>query len=233
MERHILLVDDDTLFRRTLRFNLEQAGYKVTTAGNAEDALAFALLDRPTLILLDIGLPGMDGLEALRHFENEVGSPVIFVTARRRELEEALGLELGAEDYITKPFDIDVLLARIKVVLRRVQHGTVHAQEAPRKLSRGDLIIDPTAHNVMVGGRSVHLSPIEFKLIYVLASEVGKVFSTNELLGRVWGTEYVGEPQVVYVHLRGLRKKLEKNPSKPERLVTVRGVGYKFVVQEQ
>lgn len=125
-----------------------------------------------------------------------------------------------------------MLLARIKVVLRRVKRGTVHVQGAPKKLIRGDLIIDPTAHKVMVGGRTVHLSPIEFKLIYVLASKVDKVFSTNELLGRVWGTEYVGEPQVVYVHLRGLRKKLEENPSKPERLVTVRGVGYKLVVQD-
>ena len=120
----ILLVDDDKLFRRSLSFHLEQAGYQVYTSANAEDALALARRDQPNLILLDIGLPGMDGLSALRHFEEQSGVPVIIITARRRELDEALGLELGADDYITKPFDKSVLLARIKTVLRRSQRST-------------------------------------------------------------------------------------------------------------
>jgi len=116
---HILLVDDDALLRRSLTFNLEQAGYRVSSAATAEDALAIAARDRPDLVLLDIGLPGMDGLDALRHLRSQMGVPVIFVTARRRELDEVLGLELGADDYVTKPFDLDVLLARVKAVLRR------------------------------------------------------------------------------------------------------------------
>jgi len=223
----ILLVDDDKLFRRTLSFHLEQAGFQVYTSANAEDALALAQREQPNLILLDIGLPGMDGLSALRHFEEQSGVPVIFVTARRRELDEALGLELGADDYITKPFDKTVLLARIKTVLRRTQ-------STPPQLPRdeliivGDLALDPLAHTVSLKKRPVDLSPIEFKLLHTLALEAGRVLSTNDLLARVWGAEFVGQPQVVYVHLRRLRKKLEENPSQPRRIITIRGVGYKL-----
>jgi DNA-binding response OmpR family regulator len=223
----ILLVDDDKLFRRTLSFHLEQAGYQVFTSAYAEDALALAQRERPDLILLDIGLPGMDGLEALRHFEQHVGVPVIFVTARRRELDEALGLELGADDYITKPFDKTVLLARIKSVLRRTQSSEpLFSRDEP--LLFGDLVIDPTSHKVSVNKRLVDLSPIEFKLLHTLALEAGRVLSADDLLARVWGAEFVGQPQVVYVHLRRLRKKLEENPSKPRRIITIRGVGYKL-----
>ena len=227
----ILLVDDDKLFRRTLSFHLEQAGYQVYTSANAEDALALARRDQPNLILLDIGLPGMDGLSALRHFEEHSGVPVIIITARRRELDEALGLELGADDYITKPFDKTVLLARIKTVLRRTQSTTpLFSRYEP--LIVGDLVIDPTAHIVSVNKRPVDLSPIEFKLLHALALEAGRVLSADDLLARVWGAEFVGQPQVVYVHLRRLRKKLEENPSKPRRIITIRGVGYKLEPQE-
>ena len=125
MAKHILLVDDDVLLRRSLAFNLEQAGYTVNTAASAEDALAMARRDPPDLVLLDIGLPGMDGLDALRHLKETLNLPVIFLTARRRELDEVLGLELGADDYITKPFDVDVLLAHIKAVLRRAERGAM------------------------------------------------------------------------------------------------------------
>jgi DNA-binding response OmpR family regulator len=203
----ILLVDDDKLYRRTLSFHLEQAGYQVFTSANAEDALALARRDKPNLILLDIGLPGMDGLAALRHFEQHVGVPVIFVTARRRELDEALGLELGANDYITKPFDKSVLLARIKTVLRRTQR-TTPLPSRYEQLIIGDLVIDPNAHKVSVKKHPIDLSPIEFKLLHTLALEAGRVLSTDVLLARVWGAEYVGQPQVVYVHLRRLRKRI-------------------------
>jgi len=135
MAAHVLLVDDDNLLRRSLAFNLEQAGYHVITAANAEDALALARYDPPDLVLLDIGLPGMDGLDALRHFRESLGVPVIFLTARRRELDQALGLESGADDYVTKPFDLEVLLARIKAVLRRTQHSAVSStpSELPKR----------------------------------------------------------------------------------------------------
>lgn len=231
MPKHILLVDDDALMRRSLAFNLEQAGYATLTAANAEDALAIARRELPDLVLLDIGLPGMDGLDALRHLKDTLSLPVIFLTARRRELDEVVGLELGADDYITKPFDVDVLLARIKAVLRRTERSlpmesTTSSRSAP--LVVGELNIDPSAHSVLLAGKEISLTPREFDLLSTLAGDAGRVFSVDELLGRVWGAEFIGQPQVVYVHIRWLREKLEKMPSKPRLIRTVRGVGYKL-----
>ena len=168
MAHHILVVDDDALMRRSTGLQLEQAGYRASTAGSGEDALALARRDPPDLILLDIGLPGMDGLEALRRFKQQAATPVIFVSARRRELDTILGLELGADDYITKPFNPDVLLARVKAVLRRgaVQPG---AEADPGRLTIGDLEIDPAAHTVSVAGRPVELTAREFAVLHALA----------------------------------------------------------------
>jgi DNA-binding response OmpR family regulator len=225
--RHILIVDDDALLRRSLAFNLERSGYRASTAANAEDALAWASREPPDLVLLDISLPGMDGLDALRQFKDHLEMPVIFLTARRRELDEVLGLELGADDYITKPFDLDVLLARIKAVLRRSEHPPVpYTPTAP--LVVGDLTIDPPAHTVSVAGRPVELTRREFDLLRTFALQPHTVISVDELLGRVWGAEFAGQPQVVYVHIRWLREKIEENPNKPKRLLTVRGAGYKL-----
>jgi DNA-binding response OmpR family regulator len=227
MSRHILVVDDDDLMRRSLAFNLEQAGYRTSTAADAESALRLARRDSPDLILLDIGLPGMDGLDALRSFRQEADIPIIFVTARRRELDQALGLELGADDYVTKPFDQNVLLARIKAVLRRSERAAA-AAPAPERLQVGDLAIDASAHVVTLAGKPVELAPREFALLHALALQAGQVISVDELLAQVWGAEYVGEPQVVYVHIRWLREKIESDPKHPRRIVTVRGVGYKL-----
>ena len=227
---HILLVDDDVLLRRSLILNLEEAGYRASASATAEEALVLAARDRPDLVLLDIGLPGMDGLDALRHFQSRIGVPVIFLTARRRELDEVLGLQLGADDYITKPFDKDVLLARIKTVLRRFAHTEVPVpvEKEEESLVVGDLVIDTAAHSVTVAGQPVELTPLEFDLLHVLAEKVGQVLSLDDLLNRVWGEEYVGQPQVVYVHIHWLRERLEKDPQNPRRVVTVRGVGYKL-----
>jgi DNA-binding response OmpR family regulator len=228
MHERILIVDDDVLLRRSLAFNLEQAGYHSNTAATAEDALTQAQLEPPDLVLLDIGLPGMDGLDALRQLKSRLGVPVIFLTARRRELDEVLGLELGADDYITKPFDIDVLLAHIKAVLRRA--GPVKAPAGViQALILNDLTIDPAAHLVTIGGRPVELTPREFDLLHALALRPNQVISTDDLLNSVWGAEFAGQPQVVYVHVRWLREKLEEDPNHPRRLLTVRGVGYKLV----
>ncbi|MFQ5398356.1 MAG: response regulator transcription factor [Anaerolineae bacterium] len=227
MNERILLVDDDALLRRSLAFSLEREGYRVNTAATAEDALACTRQERPDLVLLDIGLPGMDGLQALRYLQQGNHTPVIFLTARRRELDEVLGLELGAEDYITKPFDLDVLLARIRVVLRRAQRPAPVVRQEP--IVVGDLVIDPAAHTVTIAGEPVELAAREFALLHALALEAGRVVSVDGLLARVWGAEYDGEPQVVYVHIRWLRQKLEQDPNHPERIVTVRGVGYKLV----
>lgn len=230
MPRTILLVDDDALMRRSLAFHLEQAGYQVHTAANAEDAISFVRHSPPELVVLDIGLPGMDGLDALRQLKAQHDFPVIFLTARRRELDEVVGLELGADDYITKPFDVDVVLAHIKAVLRR----TGAASQPPADTKRvfvGDLEISPESHTVSLEGRYLDLSPREFDLLLALASQPETVIPTEDLLAEVWGAEFIGQPQVVYVHIRWLRQKLETDPNNPQRILTVRGVGYKLIPQ--
>lgn len=229
--KHILIVDDDSLVRRSLAFNLEQAGYRASNAGSAEDALSMARVDRPDLVLLDIGLPGMDGLDALRKFKEDLKLPVIFLTARRRELDEVVGLELGADDYITKPFDFNVLLARIKNVLRHVDHPQVSIDDQSA-LVVGDLTIDPSAHTITLGDQLIDLTPREFDLLHAFALQPNKVLSVDELLASVWGAEFIGQPQVVYVHVRWVREKIEDDPNHPERIVTVRGVGYKLIKKD-
>jgi DNA-binding response OmpR family regulator len=231
--KHILIVDDDALMRRSLAFNLEQAGYHASTAESAETALSQVSLDKPDLVLLDISLPLMDGLDAMRQMKDQFDLPVIFLTARRRELDEALGLELGGDDYITKPFDFNVLVAHIKAVLRRfernVSPSTTASVARTEPLVVGDLVVDPITHSVTVSGNQIELPRREFDLLHALALHPGRVFTVNELLGAVWGAEFIGQPQVVYVHIRWLREKIEKKPSHPEWIVTVRGVGYKLV----
>ncbi len=227
MTDHILLVEDEKLLRRSLAFNLEQAGYQVTSASNAEDALAIVHREPPDLVLMDIGLPGMDGLEALRKLRTSHTIPLIFLTARRREFDEALGLELGADDYVTKPFDLPVLIARIRTVLRRIKNPVEAAQQTP--IFVGDLDINPTSFVANLGGKALNLSPREFDLLHALAMTPERVISVDALLNQVWGAEYDGQPQVVYVHIRWLREKIEDDPKHPTRIVTVRGKGYKFI----
>jgi len=230
MARSILLVDDDALMRRSLAFHLEQAGYHVHTASSAEDALDWVGQNHPDLVLLDIGLPGMDGMDALRELKSRFNFPVIFITARRRELDEIIGLELGADDYISKPFDVDVVLARIKAVLRRAP-SQISREKGPEKLVVGDLQISAEEHTITCRGKPVDLPPRLFDLLFALASQPGKVISTEDLLARVWGAEFVGQPQVVYVHIRWLREALEEDPDHPRRVLTMRAVGYKLVPQ--
>ena len=213
MQKHILVVDDDALMRRSVAYNLEQAGYRASNAANAEDALAMTQRDKPDLVLLDIGLPGMDGLDALRSFRDQLNVPVIFVTARRRELDEVVGLELGAEDYITKPFEMEVLLAHVKAVLRRTATSQP-VQEKSEPVTVGDLTLDPLAHTATLDNQPLELTRREFDLLHTLMLHAGQVLSTQDLLTNVWGAEYVGEPQVVYVHIRWLREKLENVPEK-------------------
>ncbi len=231
MPKQILIVDDDALLRRSLAYNLERSGYKVFTAASAKDALNQANRVAPDLVLLDINLPGMDGLEALNALRQIITAPVIFLTARRRELDEVLGLELGADDYITKPFDLDILLARIKVVLRRqIRHVE---PGAPGELQVGDLRLNPAAHVAERKGQPLELSPREFDLLHALTLQAGKVIPAADLLNQVWGAEFEGQPQVLYVHIRWLREKIEADPEQPMRLITIRGVGYKLVPQEE
>jgi DNA-binding response OmpR family regulator len=225
--KKILLIDDDALMRRSMAYNLEKAGYKTFTAANAEDGLQTIRNSPPDLVLLDIGLPEMDGLDAIKQIKSISSSiPVIFVTARRRELDEVVGLEMGADDYITKPFDEDVLLAHIKAVLRR----STRTADLPSagEIHVGGLIMDPATHSAELAGKMLELSPREYDLLYLLARDAGQVKPSSEILAQVWGAEYYGEPQVVYVHIRWLRQKLEADPNHPSLIQTVRGVGYKF-----
>lgn len=233
MARHILIVDDDALMRRSVSLHLEQNGFRPSTAASAEDALALAHRDRPDLVLLDIGLPGMDGLQAIRRFQRDMEDvPVIFVTARRRELDTILGLEMGADDYITKPFNLDILTAHVRAILRRSDRGAA-APPDPTPLAIGDLLIDPPAHIVTIRGHPINLTGKEFAVLHTLALEAGKVVSTEDILSRVWGAEFEGEPQVVYVNIRWLREKIEADPNAPRRIINVRGVGYKLVAQPE
>src|SRR5579859_2412447 len=205
-------------------YNLGTAGYETTTAHSAEDALEKLRNGLPDIILLDIGLPQMDGLEMLRAIQQYPKVPVIFVTARRRELDEILGLELGADDYVTKPFTTDVLVAHIKAVLRRTGVSQYSAQ-----IVVGDLRIDSHSRTVWIRDEVIDVTPKEFDLLMVLAEESERVLSINELINRVWGKEWIGETQTVYVHIRWLREKIEVNPAQPRRLLTVKGIGYKLV----
>ena len=232
MAYHILVIEDDSLMRRSLALQLEQAGYRASTAATAEDGLSIAERDRPDLVLLDMGLPGIDGLEVLQQLKRQSAVPVIFVTARRRELDTILGLELGADDYITKPFNPDILLARVKAVLRRsgVSAAPVDGEAL---VIVGDIEIDPAAHTVAVAGQTVELTGREFDLLHALALEAGKVLSIDDLIARVWGAEFAGESQGVYVHIRWLREKIEDDPGAPQRIVNVRGKGYKLVPHSQ
>ena len=225
----ILVVDDDRLMRRSLSIGLQNAGYRTETASSGEEALAKARLIRPQLVLLDIGLPGIDGLETLLALQQSLDAPVIFVTARRRELDEIVGLELGADDYVTKPFDIDVLLARVKAVLRRAAADEARGGGAETPLLVvGDLALDRAAHRVTLGGRTVALTPKEFQLLAFLASRAGEVVPVADILSNVWGPDWVGETQTVYVHIRWLRTKIEEDATHPRRIHTVRGVGYRL-----
>jgi DNA-binding response OmpR family regulator len=228
MSKTVLIVDDDHLMRRSLTATLGQAGYRAAAAASAEEALDALRVATPDLILLDIGLPGIDGLEALREVRRLAPRlPVIFLTARRRELDEIVGLELGADDYITKPFDMDVLLAHIKAVLRRAPARGVDG--ADDTLTVGALRVDPAARAVWVNDKPVALAPKEFDLLHLLARNAGRVLGAEELLQGVWGAEWVGESQTLYVHIRWLREKIEDDPADPRRLVTLRGAGYKLV----
>ena len=222
MPARILLVDDDLTLCQILTTALRSAGYLMLIAGDAEEA--FELLDRKRieLILLDIGLPRMDGYECLRCIRKRSNVPVILLAGQQRSVDEVIGLDLGADDYITKPFELDVLMARIKAVLRRYQ-------SAPQnEIVIGGLQIDAIARTVCFNGQDINLPPKEFDLLKALAEHADQVFSAQELVARVWGADWVGETQTIYVHVRWLREKLESDPAHPHLLVTIPGFGYKL-----
>ena len=230
MTVRILVVEDDTLLRRSLKYRLEREGYAITTADSGEDALTSARRNRPDLVLLDIGLPGRDGLIVARTLQREMDVPIIFLTGRRAETDVVIGLELGAEDYVTKPFGMRELLARIRVVLRRAPCAPLPSPDEP--LAVGDVWLDPRRHEVRVRGQVVELPPKEFELLRLLMANAGTVLSSDYLLDAVWGEEFAGAVQVLYVHIGWLRERIEANPRQPRYIQNVRGVGYRFASEE-
>jgi DNA-binding response OmpR family regulator len=226
MPTRILVVDDEELVRRTLRYQLEREGYALVTAEDGAAALSTARRDRPDLVLLDIGLPDVNGLEVARTIHRELDVPIIFLTGRTQEVDVVAGLELGAEDYIVKPFRMRELLARIHVVLRRLRREPAPAPD--QELRVGDLALDPRAHQVHVRGQRVDLAPKEFELLRLLMANAGTVLSSDYLLDAIWGEEFAGALQVLYVHMGWLRERIELDPRKPRYIQTVRGVGYRL-----
>lgn len=225
MKKKILVVDDEALVRSTLEYWLGCEGYEVILADSAEIGLALARRDHPDLILLDIGLPDSNGFDVARVLQREKLS-IIFLTGRTHEADVVAGLELGAEDYITKPFRMRELLARVRVVLRRGPRTTAPATEVLRV---GDVRLDPKAHEVMVRDERVELPPKEFELLQLLMANAGTVLSTDYLLDEIWGEDFAGALQVLYVHIGWLREKIELDPRHPRYILTARGIGYKFV----
>ena len=225
----ILAVDDEVHILELISFNLKSAGYNVVTALTGEEALKRCEVEKPSLVLLDIMLPGIDGLEVCRRLKGDRTTsniPIIMLTARGDEVDKILGLELGADDYITKPFSVRELAARVKSLLRRV---APQQESEPQTLRSGDIMIDITNYEAFKGGEKLSLTLKEFELLKVLVLSRGKVLTRDFLLDRIWGYEYYGETRTVDVHIRHLRQKLGEEPY----IETVRGVGYRFVDREQ
>lgn len=224
MNETILVVDDEPKNVRLVRDYLERANFRVVTALDGGTALASARDERPDLVVLDLNLPGMDGLDVCRALRRESNVPIIMLTARVEEMDRLIGLELGADDYITKPFSPRELVLRVKAVLRRV--GGEDYQ--PGILRVADLEIDLAGHRVKRGGEPVHLSRTEFNLLSTLARHPGQVFSRAQLLDRLHGVVYEGYDRSIDAHIKNLRRKLEPDPAEPRYILTVYGVGYKF-----
>ncbi len=220
----ILVVDDEETIVHTVRAYLEPEGYTVYTASDGPGALRAAQTYRPDLIVLDIMLPGMDGLEVLRRLRKETEVYVLILTARAEEADKLVGLGLGADDYLTKPFSPRELVARVKVILRRGR--MVSAGEPALVFSR--LRVDPRARKVWKDEQEVDLTPIEFDLLLALAQHRGRVLSRDQLIEHVWGYDYFGDERVVDVHVGRIRKKVEDSQAEPELIVTVRSAGYRF-----
>ncbi|KHO62798.1 ArsR family transcriptional regulator [Thermoanaerobacter sp. YS13] len=229
MAHMVLVIEDEVHILELLRYNLEAAGYKVITSENGKEGLDKALEEKPDLVILDLMLPDVDGLEIckiLKKNDETKNIPIIMLTAKSEEFDKVLGLELGADDYITKPFSVRELLARIKAVLRRTQLSEEEEKEEIIKF--GDIVIDTGKHLVYKKGKVLELTLKEFELLKLLSQNMGKVLTRDYLLDKVWGYEYAGETRTVDVHIRHLRKKIEDDDKSPVYIETVRGIGYKL-----
>ncbi|MGD2147310.1 MAG: response regulator transcription factor [Anaerolineae bacterium] len=233
MTEKVLVVEDEPTLVETLEYNLSRQDYEVLTAMDGREALEVARAERPDVIVLDLMLPGIDGIEVCRILRQEMNVPILMLTARDEEVDKIVGLEVGADDYITKPFSMRELLARVKALLRRerlireelsAERETAEAQ----RLVLGDVTIDVSRREVQRDGVSLDLKPREYELLVFLARHRGMVLSRDLILDRVWGWDYGGGTRTVDVHIHWLREKIEPNPRQPTRIITVRGVGYRF-----
>jgi len=236
MPEKILVVEDEPSLQETLVYNLEKQGYDVQAVGDGRLAIEAARARTPDLIVLDIMLPGLDGFEVCKIIRKEMSVAILMLTARDDEIDRVVGLEVGADDYLTKPFSMRELLARVKAQLRRTQMireelekiKTVETEEPHKVLTFGSLSIDQTRREVALSGQVIALKPQEYDLLVFFAEHKGQMLSREFILERVWGWEYIGDSRTVDVHVRWLRQKIEKDAANPERIVTVRGGGYRF-----
>ncbi|HRI43576.1 MAG TPA: response regulator transcription factor [Fimbriimonadaceae bacterium] len=220
----VLLVDDEPTILETVETKLRREGYSVFTAATAEDGMRLYKQARPDLLILDVMLPERSGFDLCKAVRKESKVPILFLTARAGENDRIAGFELGADDYVVKPFNLAELAARVRALLRRSSGGT----EPMRVVESGNLKIDPKTHEVTLGGNALSLSPKEFALLHFLAQNPGQVFSRDTLLDRVWGLDAFVNSRTVDVHIHWLRERIEPDPAKPTRLITLRGIGYKF-----
>jgi len=223
--KKILVVDDESAILQTLRFNLERSGYQVATAGDGRSAVALTATERPDLVVMDIMLPVLDGIEACKEIRKSSSVPIIMLTAKDQEIDKVLAFELGADDYVTKPFALHEFLARVKARLRRLPSLELRPGDV---LEAGDVTLDPTRQLLTVRGEEVQLAPKEFSLLRVLLENRGRVVTRQTLLDKVWGYDFEGEHQTISVHIRWLREKIEIDPNNPRRIVTIRSRGYMF-----
>ena len=224
---HVLVVDDEPIVRDVLSRYLLRSGFSVGSAADGEAALEAIDQEPPDLVLLDLMLPRLDGIEVFHRIRTRSDTPVIMLTAKGAESDRIAGLELGADDYVTKPFSPREIVARVRAVLRRGIAGDADSAE-DELLQHGNLRIDPRSREVTLAGEAVSLTPKEFDVLYLMASQPRLVFSRLQLLEEVWDIAFEGDPSTVTVHIRRLREKIERDPSRPRRLVTVWGAGYRF-----
>lgn len=232
MSETILIVEDEASLQETLAYNLKRSGYQVLTASDGQAALQVARRHKPDLVVLDVMLPIIDGFEVCRILRQETNIPILMLTAREEEIDRIIGLEMGADDYLTKPFSMRELQARIKALLRRVRLDRSEfenkSDSTQEVLAFEDLELDLTRHELRVQGRPLPVKPKEFELMVYLARHRGQVLTRDLLLERVWGWDFSGGSRTVDVHIRWLREKIEPHPSNPTRIITVRGTGYRF-----
>lgn len=227
-DNKILIVEDDPNLLATLKYNLQNDGYNVITAIDGAEAISRARQEKPDMIILDIMLPILDGFEVCRILRKEMTVPILMLTAKIEETDKIVGLEIGADDYMTKPFSMRELLARVRGIFRRARMTDDVPDDRVTPLKLLNLEIDPARHIATLSKKALNLTPKEFDLLYFLAKNKGIVFNREQLLEKVWGYDYAGNTRTVDVHIRWLRKKLEADPQKPRYLITIRGTGYKL-----